>query len=145
MSTSGRSARRAPVMSWALAGATVLALAPALVLLGLNDDQMAAGRIGTYAILAVAAGLYAGTGRLITSRLPGNAIGWLLALIGLAVAVTLVTEQYALYGLATALGSVPAAKLAGWLSGTVGLDGGPGPRARAPVPLAGPARTLTRR
>jgi hypothetical protein len=82
---------------------------------------MAAGRIGSYGLLAAAVGLYASTGRLIISRLPGNAIGWLLGLIGLSLAVTLLTEQYALYGLATAPGSVPAARLAGWLSGTVAL------------------------
>ena len=46
--------------------------------------------------------MYAGTGRLIASRLPGNAIGWLLCLIGLSLAVTMLTEQYALYGVATA-------------------------------------------
>ena len=67
-----------------------------------------AGRTGTYVLLALAVGLYAGTGRLIVSRLPGNAIGWLLGLVGLSLAVTMLTEQYALYGLATAPGSVPA-------------------------------------
>ena len=65
--------------------------------------------------------MYAGTGRLIVSRLPGNAIGWLLGLVGLSLAVTMLTEQYAVYGLATAPGSVPAVRLAGWLSGTVAL------------------------
>jgi hypothetical protein len=55
------------------------------------------------------------------SRLPGNAIGWLLGLVGLSLAVTMLTEQYALYGLATAPGSVPAARLAGWFSGTLAL------------------------
>ncbi len=60
---------------------------------------------------------YAGVGRLITSRVPGNAIGWLLGLIGLSVATSTFTEQYALYGLATARGSVPAARLAGVVAG----------------------------
>ena len=46
-----------------------------------------------------------------------NAIGWLLGLVGLSLAVTMLTEQYALYGLATAPGSVPAARLAGWRRG----------------------------
>jgi hypothetical protein len=103
-------------MSWSLAGAAVLALTAALVFLGLNTERMAASRVGIYAILAVAVGMYAGTGRLITSRVPGNAIGWLLGLIGLSLAVTMLAEQYALYGLATAPGSMPAARLAGWFS-----------------------------
>ena len=55
-------------------------------------------------------------GRLIASRLPGNSVGWLLCLTGLSLAATMLTEQYALYGLATAPGSVPAARLAGWCS-----------------------------
>ena len=97
----------------------MLALAAALVLLGLNASRMDASRIGAYAILAVAVGLYAATGRLIISRLPGNAVGWLLGLIGLSLAAAMLTEQYALYGLATAPGTVPAARLAGWCSGTL--------------------------
>ena len=103
-------------MSWLLTGLAVLVLAAALVLLALNVGQIDTVRIGVDAILAVSVGLYAGTGRLITARLPANAIGWLLGLIGLSLAVTMMTEQYALYGLATAPGSIPAAKLAGWFS-----------------------------
>ncbi len=110
--------RRAQAASWALAGLAVLLSVAALVLTGLNGGHLAAGRTGTYVLLALTVGLYAGTGRLIVSRLPGNAIGWLLGLIGLSLAVTMLTEQYALYGLATAPGSLPAARLAGWCSGT---------------------------
>ena len=58
-----------------------------------------------------------GAGRLITRRLPGNAIGWLLGLVGLSIAAAMFTEQYALYGLVTARGSVPAAREAGALAG----------------------------
>ena len=114
----GRRVRAAP---WLLAGSTALITMAALVLTGLNASagSVSAGRIGLYAILAAAVGLYAGTGRLIASRLPGNAIGWLLCLIGLSLAVTMLAEQYALYGVATAPGRVPAARLAGWLSGTM--------------------------
>ena len=99
----------------------MLTLAAALVLLGLDADRMDASRIGAYPILAVAVGLYAATGRLIISRLPGNAVGWLLGLIGLSLAAAMLTEQYALYGLATAPSAVPAALLAGWCSGAFAL------------------------
>ena len=44
----------------------------------------------------------------------------LLGLIGLSLAVIMLGEQYALYGLATAPGSLPAARLAGCRSGWVG-------------------------
>jgi hypothetical protein len=112
---------RARVAAWLLAGFAALLLAAALVLLGLNGGHVEAGRIGTYGILAVAVGLYAGTGRLIASRLPGNAIGWLLCLIGLLLAVTMLSEQYALYGLVTKPGLMPAARLAGWFSEATAL------------------------
>jgi hypothetical protein len=109
------------VAAWSVAGFTVLVLAAALVLLGLNASRVGTGRMGADAILAVAAVVYAGTGRLIAGRLPGNAIGWLLCLMGLSVAAALLMEQYALYGLATAPGSVPAARLAGWAAGTLAV------------------------
>ena len=110
---------RTRVVAWLLAGLTVLALVAALVLVVLNAGQVDAGRVGLYVLLAVAVLVYAGAGRLIASRIPGNAIGWLLCLIGLSLAGCMLTEQFAVYGLATAPGSLPAARLAGWLSGTL--------------------------
>jgi hypothetical protein len=101
------------VLSRSLAGLTPLVLAAALTLLGLNVHLMA-GWLGFEAILAGAALLYAGTGWLITRRLPGNAIGWLLGVIGLLVAAEMLTEQYTIYGLVTAPGSVPGPDLVGW-------------------------------
>jgi signal transduction histidine kinase len=107
------------VVAWWLAGLTVLVLVAALMLVGRNADRVGAGRVGSYVLLAVAVLVYAGAGRLIASRLPGNAIGWLLCLIGLSLAGCMLTEQFAVYGLATAPGSLPGARLAGWLSGTL--------------------------
>jgi hypothetical protein len=98
---------RPRVVAWPLAGLTVLALVAALVLDVLNAARVGAGRAGLYFFLAVAVLVYAGTGRLIASRLPGNAIGWLLCLIGLLLAGCMLTEQYAVYGLATARGPCP--------------------------------------
>jgi hypothetical protein len=102
------------VAAWSLAGATVLILAAALVLLGLNAKRMGLNRIAFDGTIGLAVVVYAGVGRLIASRVPRNAIGWLLGLMGLSLAASVLTEQYALYGLATALGSLPAARLAGW-------------------------------
>jgi signal transduction histidine kinase len=110
---------RTRVIAWLLAGLTVLALVAALVLVGLNASRVHSGRVGLYGLLAVAVLVYAGTGRLIASRLPNNAVGWLLCLIGLSLAGCMLTEQLAVYGLATAPGSLPGARLDGWLSGTL--------------------------
>ena len=103
-------------MPWLLAGLTVLALAAALTLLGLSAGQFHPAQLGFEVILAAAILLYTGTGRLITARVPGNAIGWLLALIGLLLAGEMLTEQYAVYGLVTAPRSLPAVKVTGWFS-----------------------------
>jgi hypothetical protein len=103
------------VMSWLLNGLTLLALAAAVVIFGFNFHLMAEW-LGFEAVLAGAALLYAGAGWLITRRVPGNGIGWLLGLVGLLVAAEMLTEQYTVYGLATAPGSLPGAHLAGWFS-----------------------------
>jgi len=108
-----RHRRPAQTVAWVLTALAVLLLVPTLVLLGLNASHIDPDRILALAVLAGAAVVYAGAGRLITRRLPGNAIGWLLGLIGLSVAAATFTEQYALYGLVTARGSVLAARVAG--------------------------------
>ena len=97
-----------------MAGCTVLILVAAMVLLGLNATRMDPSRIAFDATIGLAVVVYAGVGRLIASRVPGNAIGWLLGLMGLSLGASVLAEQYALYGLATAPGSLPAARLAGW-------------------------------
>ena len=110
-------------MAWSLVGLTGLVLVAALVLAGLNAEarQVGARQLGIYVVVAVAVGLYGGSGRLIASRLPANVIGWLLCLIGLSLAVSALAEQYALYGLATAPGTLPAARWVGWLSGSAAV------------------------
>jgi len=111
-----RHATRKPLAAWWLTGSALVVLAAALVLLGLNASRPDAVRIGFYVLLSAGVLAYAGAGGLIARRIPGNAIGWLLSLAGLSVAVAMLTEQYALYGLATAPGAVPGAKVAGVLS-----------------------------
>ena len=116
-----RQATWKPLVAWSLTGSVLVVLAAALVLLGLNASRLNAsrldaGQIGLYGLLSVGVLAYAGAGGLIARRVPGNAIGWLLGLAGLSLTVAMLTEQYALYGLATAPGAVPAAKVAGVLS-----------------------------
>jgi hypothetical protein len=111
----GHDARRwVRVAAWPLAGVTACVLVAALVLAALNARWLGTVRTGSDVVLAVAAGVGVAVSQLIISRLPGNAIGWLLGLIGLSLAAAMFTDQYALYGLATAPGSLPAAQTAGW-------------------------------
>ena len=97
--------------AWALAGCTLLILVAAMVLLGLNAERMGPNRVAFDVTVGLAVVVYAGVGRLIASRVPRNAIGWLLVLMGLSLGASVLAEQYALYGLATAPGSLPVARL----------------------------------
>ena len=91
-------------------------LVAALVLLGLNAVWIYPAQLGFEAVLAAAIVLYAGTGLLISTRVPDNAIGWLLGLIGLMLAAELLAEQYSCYGIVTAPGSLPGARVLGWFA-----------------------------
>jgi hypothetical protein len=105
------------VAAWPLAGFTASVLVAALVLAALNASRLGTVRTGSDLLLAVAVGVGVATSQLIIRRRPGNAIGWLLGLIELSLAGSMFADQYALYGLATAPGSLPAARTAGWAAG----------------------------
>jgi signal transduction histidine kinase len=102
--------RRIRVVAWSFAGLTVLVLAAAMVLLGLNAPVVSASRIGAYAFAGAGCLVYAGIGGLLAARMPRNVIGWLLGLTGFWLAASLFLEQYGLRGLATAPGSLPAVR-----------------------------------
>ena len=88
-----RQGNRAQALAWVLAAFGVLLLSADMVLLGLNAARVGTSRIALNAILGVAILAYAGSGRLITSRRPGNAVGWLLGLIGISIATSTFAEQ----------------------------------------------------
>ncbi|MBV8432321.1 MAG: hypothetical protein JO244_14235, partial [Solirubrobacterales bacterium] len=90
--------RRTRAVAWSLAALTLTVLVAALVLVGLNAGLLGTFRAGSNALLALAVAIYVATSQLIISRLPGNAIGWLLALVGLSLAGSMFTEEYAVYG-----------------------------------------------
>src|ERR1700722_2359844 len=108
-----RHRNRTQALGWVLAALAVFLLIASMVLLGLNAVRVDTTRILLSAILDLAVLAYAGSGRLITSHRPGNAVGWLLALIGVSIATSTFAEQYTVYGLATARGRAPAARGAG--------------------------------
>ena len=102
--------------AWGLTILTLAVLAADLVFVVLNASRISPARIGLDVLLAAGALLYAGSGHLIASRRPDNAIGWLLGSIGLTLAISMFAEQYAVYGLKTAPGAVPAPKAVGCLA-----------------------------
>jgi uncharacterized membrane protein YfcA len=109
---------RKHLAAWSLTIVTLTLLAATLVLAVLNTRRTGVSRLGLDAALSAAVLLYAASGRLIASRRPENAIGWLLASIGLALTTSMVAEQYAVYGLATAPAATPppnaASNFGGW-------------------------------
>jgi hypothetical protein len=64
---------------------------------------------------AAAALAFATAGALIVTRRPGNAIGWLFAVIGVGSGLGAWVGQYTRYTLVTEPGSLPAGNLVGWL------------------------------
>ena len=106
--------RRWPaVLAWAVACVTVASLAPAYLLLSLVGSEGSAERapsIAATAPVALAVVSAAAVGALVASRRPRHPVGWLLLGVGLAVAVSVLSEPYVKYGLLVRPGSVPAAR-----------------------------------
>jgi hypothetical protein len=106
--------RRWPaVLAWAVACVTVTSLAPAYRLQSLVGAEGSAERapsIAATAPVALAVVSAAAVGALVASRRPRHPVGWLLLGVGLAVAVSVLSEPYVKYGLLVRPGSVPGAR-----------------------------------
>ena len=63
---------------------------------------------------------FATVGALVASRQPRNAIGWIFCWLGLSFPLAGASEEYALYALMTAPGSLPAAQTMVWLAALLG-------------------------
>jgi hypothetical protein len=99
-------------LAWALSALSALLLALAVLLLVLNRD------LGFRALsphLLVVPG-FAVVGLVLAVRRPSNAIGWLFVGMGLVAAVQAFAFEYAIWGLVTAPGSLPAAAWMAWLA-----------------------------
>jgi hypothetical protein len=58
---------------------------------------------------------YAPVGELIASRRPANPVGWLLCLFGLAISISHLSAQYAVYALLAQPDSLPAGQALAWI------------------------------
>src|SRR5918998_6640990 len=63
---------------------------------------------------------FATVGALVTSRKPGNAIGWIFCYLGLSFPLVGAGEEYALYALMTEPGSLPGGEGTVWLAALLG-------------------------
>jgi signal transduction histidine kinase len=110
--TARRSSARVVAALWA---ATVLAaLAEAALSLVARDD-LAHGDLASQLALAVSVAAYATLGALIVRR-AGNPIGWIMLAAGAAQGFLTIASIYAVIGIATFPGSLPAAKQVGTLA-----------------------------
>ncbi|MGH2604001.1 MAG: GAF domain-containing sensor histidine kinase, partial [Dehalococcoidia bacterium] len=66
--------------------------------------------------------LYGIAGTMIARRHPGNAVGWILCLIGVLVAFSSIARQYAIYSLITEPGALPGGITAAWLNNWLGIS-----------------------
>jgi hypothetical protein len=104
------SARNVPWIAWLLLGLTMVLIAPA-ELLEIANGEAGVTHLETVVVLCVAV-----VGALVATRRPDNPIGWLFCAAALCLALGASALEYAVYGLVTRPGALPAAA---WL-GVVG-------------------------
>ena len=108
------SQRKARRLAWSLLGLTLAFTAAGLLLLVTNRSTLS-----SVSWLLLPSGflpgpVYATLGALIAARHPRNVIGWMLLGLGADNALTLFGSEYAILGLHTAPGSLPAATFVAW-------------------------------
>jgi hypothetical protein len=107
-------AQTAARLGWALFALSVVLFVPAVVLnLGRPQDVDLAFTTGEL-LLRLAFLLFGWFGALIVSRRPGQPIGWVLCALGLMSGFGAFAVEYAVYGLITRPGAVPAAATVAW-------------------------------
>ena len=111
----GTSARAAAWLAWSLC-ALALALTPlSLLLVVLNLSHLDAHIYDPWLDNTLTAISYAPVGALIASRHPENPVGWLLCLYGLAISISQLIAQYAIYALLAQPDSLPAGEAMAWI------------------------------
>ena len=109
-------------MRWPLiaaAGSTCVSLA-GVALIAANGGSL----FGDFNLdLFLVGTIYAAVGGFILLRVPGNWLGRLLLVAAWLWALDLLLNQYAIYGIVTAPGSVAAAGMAGWIAAWLWIPG----------------------
>ena len=121
---SPQTARR---LAWSIWGAALVFTAVGLLLLIPNRSTLGGASFAVVPSVFLPGLAYTTIGALIAARHPRNPIGWILAALGLNYAVAFFGSEYAILGLHTAPGSLPAATFFAWFQFWplyLALDGG---------------------
>jgi len=108
--------RRVAALAWAICAVMAVPSAVLLVLgpgVPVADDLF--GGVGGLSFLVMSLA-FATTGAIVASRVPGNRIGWLFCVTGLATGATILAYEYANYGLHATSEPLTGAPVAAWLS-----------------------------
>ncbi len=104
-------------IAWSLFGLSVLAASAAFALWVVTRSLDASGVLeGADAGAIVTMLAYSAVGSLIVSRRFGNRVGWIFLAMGLVVELGLLAQEYAVYALRFAPGSLPVGRWAGVLA-----------------------------
>jgi hypothetical protein len=118
------SARAASRLAPSLGALSVLLVAASVVLALLNrsapltDDWGTENRPFVFLVLGLAFSL---VGTLVSSRRPGNSVGWICLAIGLGLGLTVFVGEYNVYALQTRPGSLPGGEYAAWVENWIWL------------------------
>jgi signal transduction histidine kinase len=108
------SAPTARRVAWSIWGVALLFTAAGLLLLFPNRSTLGGASLIIVPSAFVPGIAYTTLGALIAARHPRNPIGWILATLGLDSAIAFFGSEYAILGLHTAPGSLPAATFVAW-------------------------------
>jgi hypothetical protein len=117
--------RRLPVLLWLVAVACVV---PGAVVNAILDHGDAIDLVANAGFTLLVIGS-ATTGAIVASRVPGNAVGWILLALGAGLAFTLACGAYAEASGTTAAGPFPGDQWMAWLGSWLGVPAIFGPTA----------------
>jgi len=109
--------RRLPLVLWAVAIACILPAAAINAVLDYPDPVDLVANVG-FVLLVVGA---ATTGAIVSARVPGNAVGWILLALGTGMAFSLVCGALAEASVRTSLGPIPGDEWLAWVGAWLGL------------------------
>ena len=121
------SAQTARRLAWSIWSTALVFTAAGLLLLFPNRSTLGGASFVVVPSVFLPGLAYTTIGALIAARHPRNPIGWILAVLGLNYAISFFGSEYAILGLHTAPGSLPAATFVAWLQFWplyLALDGG---------------------